>query len=102
MMVAIPVALIVQRHDKQIGALQLLQNKLAVAPRGLTTVRHVTLSRLRGSHAQSFSASRHGITQRAAHAVEDGGLEQEGLDVGRLGREHLGRQIIHDIAVAAA
>ena len=31
MMVAIPLALIVQRHDKQVGALQLIQDELAVA-----------------------------------------------------------------------
>jgi hypothetical protein len=29
-MIAIPVAVIVQRHDKQVGALKLLQNELAI------------------------------------------------------------------------
>ena len=77
--VAVPAALVVKRDDKQVAALNGLQRRLA-GP---------------GVRLQ------HGIAQRAAQPVKDGGAQQEGLDFRRLAAQHLLHQVIQDEVVAA-
>src|SRR5829696_10341516 len=69
MMVAVPSPLFVQRDHEQVRVLEVLQGFLAVIPGG------------------------HRVTERAAHPVEDGGLEQEGPQRFRLAREQLFDQV---------
>ncbi len=76
-MVAVPAPLVVQGHQEQVSLFQLGQDRLAVVDPD------------------------HGIAQGSGQALEDGGLEQEGLEVGRLLLEHLFDQVIEDEAMAA-
>ena len=76
-MIAIPVALVVQRHDKEVAPLQGLQ--------------------LRGA---SFLAG-DGIAQRAMQPLEHSGLEQEAADTLRLPLQDLVDQIVRDVAVVS-
>ncbi len=77
LVVAKPVALVVERDEKQVGALQGIQQHHAIALAG------------------------DGITQRAAQPIKDGCLEQEAAHPFGLTLEHLFDQIIHDVAVVA-
>ena len=73
--IAIPVALVIQRDEKVVAALQDRQPRVAPCLPG------------------------DGLAQRAAQAVEDGGVEQEAADSGGLAPQHLLHQIVHDVAV---
>src|SRR5919199_5642402 len=104
MMVAIPLARIVEGHDKQVRSLQLLQNSLTRLIHGGYRIER----RRRGVRGSAWALcpsrgkTQNGITQRGAHAVKDRGLQQEGLHVSGLACEDLGSQIIQNISVAAA
>ena len=78
MMIAIPAAIVVQGHDKEVAPLQPLEHLLAVR-----------------------TAPGDGVAERAGEPGEDRGLEQEGLDLLRLAREHLLDQEVQDEAVGA-
>src|SRR6266540_4762666 len=103
MMIAIPVALIVKRREEQIGPRQLVEDELAVGiderpstsdERQITCVGYVgPWSLVLGRKSED------GIAQRATQPVEDGGLEQECLDVLRLPHEHLFGQVVDDEAM---
>ena len=77
MVIAIPVALVIQRNDKEVAALQGFQSRVA------------------------FLLTGDGITQRAAQPVENGGLQQEAADRFRLTLQNLFDQIVQDETVAA-
>lgn len=74
-MVTIPAALAIQRHDKQVGALQRLQHLLAVA------------------------SLEQGIAQGRAEPLQYRGVQQEALDGGLQAAEHFLGQIVQDIAL---
>ena len=76
--IAIPVALVIQRHDKEVASLQGLQAHAA--------------PRLAGD----------GIAQRAIQPVENGGLEQEAADRFGLTLQDLFDQIVHDVPVVSS
>ncbi len=94
MVIAIPAALVVQRHHKHIGVLQALQQHLRKRVRRRAGVWRERRGACTVEHER--------ITQRAAHAVQDGGLQQEGLDVRWLACEDFVGQILAHEAVAAA
>ena len=75
--IAIPVALVIQWHDKEVATLQGFQACAA------------------------FLLAGDGIAQWAMQPVEDGGLEEEVADWGGLTLQDLFDQIVHDIAVVA-
>ena len=75
--IAIPLALVVQRNDKQVASLQGLQQHFA------------------------FFLTGDGIAQRAAQPVENGGLEQEAADRFGLTLQNLFDQIVHDVPVVS-
>ena len=75
--VPIPPAFVVQRHDKQVGQRQLTQACLTHRP------------------------LHHRIAQRRAHAVQDGGAQQKGLNVGGLALQDLFQQIVLHQPMAA-
>src|SRR5918999_2811935 len=77
MMVAIPLAPVVESDDEQVPSLEVLQQRL----------------RSRLTHDR--------VAQRAAHAIENRGSQQEAPDVWRLGLQHLFDQVIGDVAVVA-
>ena len=77
MMIAIPAAIVVQGHDKEVAPLQPLEHLLAVRTAG------------------------DGVAERAGEPGEDCGLEQEGLDLLRLAAKHLLDQEVQDEAVGA-
>ena len=66
MMITIPCLLHIKRDEKQLAALQLTQKQLAVAGLGVGIV-----------------TKHNRIAQRAAQPIEDGGLPQEALHMGR-------------------
>src|ERR671916_511582 len=70
--IAIPLAPIVQRNDKEVAALKGLQPRLAVLLAG------------------------DGIAERAMQPVENGGLQQEAADRFGLALQDLIDQIVHD------
>jgi len=70
--VAVPLALGVEREDEQPVALEPLQAGRRPAPAGDV------------------------VTQRPAQAIEDRGLEQEVAHLGRLAVEHLVAEVVHD------
>ena len=74
-MVAKPLALIIQWDDKEVASLQGLQPRLA------------------------FFLVGDGIAQRAVQPVENGGLEQEAPDAFGLALQDLFDQIVHNVAV---
>ncbi len=75
--VAVPPATVVQRHQEQVGPVQRLQHRLAAA------------------------ALSHGVAERTAQPVEDGGTQQERLDLlGRPG-QHLLDQVVDDVSGVA-
>jgi hypothetical protein len=76
--VAPPAAHLVQRHQEQVGPLDLLQQPLAVAAAG------------------------DGVTQRAAQSLQHRGLQQELAHLLGLAVEHLLGQVVEDVPVAAA
>src|SRR5258707_9221137 len=71
--IAIPVALVIQRNDKVVAALQSRQ------PRG------------------AFLLAGDGIAERTTQPVENGGLEQEAADRCALTLQDLFDQIVHDV-----
>ena len=75
--VAIPLAAVVERDQEQVAALQRLQHGLAAVLAG------------------------DGIAQRAAQPVQDGGLQQEVPDLVGLALQHLLDQVVDDVAVVA-
>ena len=76
MVVAIPLAGTVKRHQEQVGALERLQRRRRAA-------------RLE-----------HGVAERARHALENGGPGQEAQLVGRQAREELGAEVVgHETVV---
>jgi hypothetical protein len=77
MVVAVPVALLVERHQEQVGSFQLFQHLLAIAATGKP------------------------IAQRAAELLEHRGLQQEASHIAGLLLEHLLGQVVKDVAVAA-
>src|SRR4051812_26302494 len=87
MMVAIPAPLVVERDEEQIGPLQLLHDEVAVClvVRGWSVF---PIPRLPTPYPQDR------ITQRPAHPVEDGGLEQKLLNMRRLAVKDLIHQVI--------
>ena len=76
--VAVPRPLLITRYQEQVGLLELSQHDPAVLPAG------------------------HRITQRSGQSAQNGGLQQEGLDVSRLPVEHLLAEIVQDKPVTAA
>ena len=87
--VAVPDPLVVQRHQEQVGPLQLLQDRLAVAGGGRCGVRPVGVG------------GQQGVAQRGAQPVEHAGGEQEASGRGRLAVQDLGRQVVGDQPVPA-
>ena len=81
-MVAVPHPLVVQRHQEQVGPLQLLQDPLAVAAGGRCGVRRVTVG------------GQQGVAQRGAQPVEHAGGQQEASGRGWLAVQHLGHQVV--------
>ena len=74
-MIPKPEPFVVQGNEEKVGPLQLLQHRVAAAP------------------------ARYGIAQGPAEAIEDGGLEQEGLDVIGLFPQYLFGQVVEYVAV---
>ena len=77
--VAVPDPLVVQRHQEQVGPLQLLQDRLAVPGGG----------------------GQQRIAQRGAQPVEHAGGQQKASGRGRPAVQHLGRQVVGHQAVPA-
>ena len=75
--VAVPVAAVVERDQEQVGAVQRLQGGLAAGPTG------------------------HGVAQRAAQPVQQAGAQQEGADLFGLPLQHLLDQVVDDVPVVA-
>ncbi|HMN59056.1 MAG TPA: hypothetical protein PJ988_01755, partial [Anaerolinea sp.] len=76
-MIAVPLALVIQRDEEQVAAFQGIQHCITIYPLG------------------------NGITQRSAQPVEYRGLQQETAHLLGLARKHLSGQIIEHKAVAA-
>ena len=76
-MIAIPLALVVERDDKQVAALQGLQHSSAIFLFG------------------------DGIAQRATQPIENGGLQQETADTLGLALQNFFDQIVQHKTVAA-
>src|SRR5690348_4923466 len=77
MMVAIPVALVIQRDEEQVALLQLLE------------------------HVLTIRALRHSIAERPTELVKKRGVEQEGLSAFLLPLEDLFGQVIEHEAMTA-
>ena len=77
MVIAIPLALIVERNDEEIAALQSFQHRFAILLPG------------------------DGITQRAAQPIENRGLQQETADTFGLALQDFFHQIVQHKAMAA-
>ena len=75
--VAIPLSLLVEGHQEQVGPLQEVEHGLAP----------ILLP--------------HGITEWRAQSIQDAGLQQEILDIFTLTIQHLFQQVVHDIVMAA-
>ena len=75
--VAVPAAMVVEGDQRQVRVLEPLEAGRAVLAAG------------------------HDVAQRRRQALEDRGLEQEVAGVGRLAVEHLGRQVVDELAVVA-
>ena len=73
--VAVPVAPVIQRDEEEVAALQGRQPRAA--------------ARLAGD----------GVAQRAAQPVQDGGVQQEAAHRRGLALQHLLDQVVHDVAV---
>ena len=78
MVIAVPVALVIQRNDKEVASLQGFQSRVA------------------------FLFTGDGITQRAIQPIENGGLEQESADRFGLTLQNLFDQIVHDVPVVSS
>src|SRR5689334_7033092 len=79
MVIAIPAPLVIQRKDEQIGAFEIFQRFLPGSRR----------------------MKQHSLTKRATQTVEDGGAQQESLDVGGLLLQNFFDEIVHDKLMAA-
>src|SRR4028118_1563723 len=77
MVIAIPLAPVIQRNDEEVASLQGLQQRVA------------------------FLLAGDGIAQRANQPLENGGLEQEAPDVFGLTLQDLFDQVVHDVAVVS-
>ena len=73
--VAVPLAAVVERDQEQVPSIQRLEHGLAAVPAG------------------------NGIAERAAQPVQDGGLQQEVPDVIGLALQHLLDQVVDDVPV---
>ena len=76
--IAVPATLVVEGHDEQVGALQLLQSRLTIRP------------------------ARHRIAERSAQAIEDGGAQEELLGLGRQSGKDLLDDVVEDEAMASS
>src|SRR6266508_3467198 len=96
-MITVPLPLVVQRDQEQVGALQLIEGQLAVAIGGRTNRQGRRLLFDVGDACSRWCAafiirrwwlvgyqSQECITQRAAHALEDGSVQQKRPDMRRL------------------
>ena len=90
--VAVPAALGVEGDDEQVGRLELLQDALAA---GRWTPGRGRQFGIRSLHVKER------VAKRGAETVEEGGVEEKVLDLGRLVLQHLLDEIIEDVAVAA-
>ena len=84
LVIAIPAPLPIERNQEQVLTLQLVQHQLAV-----------------GGIRRRIVAEQEGIAERAGQLIEDGGVQQEALDMARLLLEHIFDQVIEDEAMAA-
>ena len=73
--VAKPLAALVERYEEEIGALDLAQQRLGPA------------------------LAAHGVAQRRAEAVQHAGLEEEAARPGLLGRDDLVAEVVEEVAV---
>ena len=85
MVIAVPAPLVIQRDDEEVGAFEMLQRRLPA----------------RVGRETCVFAVHDRLTERATHAVEDRGPQQEGLDVLGLPFKHLLEQVIEHKAMAA-
>ncbi len=77
MVIAVPAPCLVEGRDEEVGPFQVCQGLLAVAAAG------------------------DGVAEGAREPVEDGRLDQEGLQVLRQALQHLLDQVVEDVAMAA-
>ena len=75
--VAVPVAVVVERDQEQVGAVEGFQGGLAAG----------------------FTCD--GVAERAVQTVQQAGAEQEGADLFGLPCQHLLDQVVHDVPVIA-
>ncbi len=75
--IAVPATLIVERNDEGIPSFQGVQHRLAVASLGDS------------------------VTERAAHPIEDAGVQEERPDVGGEALQDLLDQVVDDVSVVA-
>src|SRR5512143_3382028 len=83
MVVSVPLFVIVKRHEKEIALLQVFENFL----RAFTRLSPVQAHK--------------GAAQGTVELLQDGGFQEEGLDVSRLSLQHLLHEVVQYIAVAA-
>ena len=77
-MVAVPLPLVVEGHQEQVGPLQVVKQALAPA------------------------LFPYGVTEWRAQPIQDAGLQQEILDDYPLTIQHLFQQVVHHIVMTAA
>ena len=75
--VAIPMTVVIERHEEQVGPIKRLQHRPAV------------------------SASRDRIAERRIHTAENRGVQQEGAHLRRLVLQHLLDQVVDDVSVVS-
>jgi len=77
-MVAVPLAVVIERHQKEIGSFRPLEERLRLAAAGQR------------------------CTERGAESLEQRGLQQEALHGFWLAAKHVLGEIVHQVAMAAA
>ena len=82
MVITIPMPLIVQRDDEEVHVFEGFQHHLPI-----DSARAIRLD--------------DSLAQRAAKAIQDRGLQQEGTHVFRLQLKHFFNQVVHDIVMTA-
>src|SRR5260370_23157731 len=78
MVIAVPPPLVIQRYQEEMGGFQRLKRRLPLR------------------------ISRHRLTERTRHPLQDRGLKQKGLDGFGLMNQHLFDQVVNNIAMAAS
>src|SRR5260370_35768189 len=78
MVIAVPPPLVIQRYQEEIGLFQPLKRRLPLR------------------------ISRHRLTERTRHPLQDRGLEQKGLDGFGLMNQHLFDQVVNNVAVVTS